>query len=212
MKQNSLLQALEWRYATNIFDENQIITEDILQNILQAGNLTATSFGIQAYQMILLEGKKWREQLESATFNQKNVQTCSHLLILAHRTDVNKSYIHDYATYMENVRNLEDGALAGFSRSCNKFISNLEEEKKDQWLSKQVYTVLGNLLTACAIYGIDSCPMEGFNAKLVDEILGFEEKKLRSVLLLPMGFRSSEDKYATATKVRKPLDEMVIRM
>lgn len=212
MEYNSLLEALEWRYATNLFDENSIIPEDVLQNILEAGNLTATSFGIQGYKMIVLEGKEWRKKLESATFNQKNIQTCSHLIVLAHRTDINQAYIDDYTSLMENVRNLEPGSLEGFAESCKKFISSLDEDKKNQWLSKQIYTVLGNLLTACAIFQVDACPMEGFNAKLVDEILGLEKENLKSVLLMPIGYRSAEDKYAAVAKVRKSLDDMLIRM
>ena len=212
MEYNSLLEALEWRYATNIFDDTQIIEEEVLQGILKAGNLTATAFGAQAYQMILLEGKQWREKLESATFNQKNVQTCSHLLVLAHRTDLDPAYIKEHAAYMEQVRGLEEGSLAGYERGFVNFLKALDEDKKNHWLAKQVYIILGNLMTACAIHAVDACPMEGFNAKLVDEILGLEEKKLNSVLMLPMGYRSEQDKYARTEKVRKPLDEMVIRM
>lgn len=212
MEPETLINALEWRYATSIFDKTKTIPEDKLQTILEAANLTATSFGIQPFKLILLEGKLWREKLESATFHQKNIQTCSHLLVLAHRTDVNENYVEDYTRFMENIRQLEPGTLVGFLKSCTKFINSLEEDFKKQWLSKQLYTVCGNLMTSCAVLGIDACPMEGFNAKLVDEILNLEEKNLASVLLFPMGYRSDEDKYARIPKIRKPLDEMVIRM
>lgn len=212
MKPDTLIDALEWRYATSIFNENKIIPEDLIQTILQAANLTATSFGIQPFQMILLEGKQWREKLESATFHQKNVQTCSHLLVLAHRTDIDKNYVEEYTRFMEKVRELDHGALVGFSKSCTKYLDSIDDDFKRQWLSKQIYTVCGNLMTSCAVLGIDACPMEGFNAKLIDEILKLEEKNLHSVLLFPMGYRSEKDKYARIPKIRKPLDEMVIRM
>lgn len=212
MEQTPILEALNWRYATSIFDEDQIIPESILQDILEAGNLTATAFGIQGFNMVLLEGKVWRERLESATFNQKNIQTCSHLLVLAHRTDVDEAYVEDYTRLMEEVRSLEKGSLEGFTRSCVNFLGSFEQEHKDHWLAKQVYIVMGNLLATCAMYRVDSCPMEGFNGKLVDEVLGLDQKNLKSVLLLPIGYRSEEDKYAKIDKIRKPLDEMVIRM
>src|SRR5690554_6904351 len=114
MEPETLINALEWRYATSIFDKTKTIPEDKLQTILEAANLTATSFGIQPFKLILLEGKLWREKLESATFHQKNIQTCSHLLVLAHRTDVNENYVEDYTRFMENIRQLEPGTLVGF--------------------------------------------------------------------------------------------------
>ena len=207
-----LKEALEWRYATNIFDTQKKVDEETLAKILEAANLSPTSFGIQAYKILVLNGEKWKEKLTTATFNQENIQTCSHLLILCSITDLDTEYVDEYMDLMEDVRDLEDGRLDRYGNVIKQFIGGLEATRRDYWLSHQVYLVAGTLLTACAVLKVDACPMEGFNAKSLDVILGLKEKNLQSVLLIPIGYRSVSDKYATAAKVRKPLKEMVIQL
>ncbi|MDO5655849.1 MAG: NAD(P)H-dependent oxidoreductase [Flavobacteriaceae bacterium] len=207
MINESLISALEWRYAVKKFNPEKKISDELLNVILNAANLTATSLGAQPYHIVVVQNHL--EKLKSSTFNQENIQTCSHLLILCHRTDVDEAFISEYVRHMERVRGLETGALIKYEQSCRNFISTMDEDRKTKWLAHQVYIVLGNLLTSCAILGVDSCPMEGFNAKLVDEILELEKEKLRSVLMLPIGYRADDDKYAKMEKVRNPLHEMV---
>ena len=212
MEQMELMQALNWRYATNIFDESKKVDDHNLQQILEATNLSATSFGIQAYKMIVLKGEEWKQRLQTATFNQENIQTASHILVFCARTDVDKNYVNNYISHMEDVRDLDEGRLQRYGKVIKDYVSGLEESKKQTWLAHQVYLAVGNLLTICALYKIDACPMEGFHAKLLDEILDLNAKNLRSILVVPIGFRSEKDKYAITKKVRKPLAEMVIEM
>ena len=209
MTEKLLIQALEWRYAAQKFSLDKKISEDKLQLILKAANLTATSLGIQPFKIIVLQQDL--DYLKSATFDQENIQTCSHLLILCSREDVDDEYVAKYAEYMEQVRDLEKGSLVKYKNMCQNFVSKLDEHRKKNWINHQVYILLGNLMTACALLQVDSCPMEGFNAKLVDEILQLPEKNLRSVLLLPIGYRAVDDKYSSMKKVRLPLEEIVER-
>ena len=209
MTEKLLIQALEWRYAAQKFSLDKKISEDKLQLILKAANLTATSLGIQPFKIIVLQQDL--DYLKSATFDQENIQTCSHLLILCSREDVDDEYVAKYVEYMEQVRDLEKGSLVKYKNMCQNFVSKLDEHRKKNWINHQVYILLGNLMTACALLQVDSCPMEGFNAKLVDEILQLPEKNLRSVLLLPIGYRAIDDKYSSMKKVRLPLEEIVER-
>ena len=209
MTEKLLIQALEWRYAAQKFSLDKKISEDKLQLILKAANLTATSLGIQPFKIIVLQQDL--DYLKSATFDQENIQTCSHLLILCSREDVDDEYVAKYVEYMEHVRDLEKGSLVKYKNMCQNFVSKLDEHRKKNWINNQVYILLGNLMTACALLQVDSCPMEGFNAKLVDEILQLPEKNLRSVLLLPIGYRAVDDKYSSMKKVRLPLEEIVER-
>lgn len=209
MTKENLLNALNWRYATKKFDTSQKVDEDTLQILLKSANLTATSLGLQGYKILLIKDDTWKKELKSATFNQENIQTCSHLLVLCLRKDVDKTYIQQHVRYMEKVRDLEEGKLQKYEDMCHGFVDSMDEERKTHWLAHQVYIVLGNLMTSCALLQIDACPMEGFNAKLVDEILDLEAQNLQSVVMLPLGFRAEDDSFALAKKVRRPLNEMV---
>ena len=207
MTEKQIIEALEWRYATKKFNPEKKVSKDLVQTVLKAASLTATSLGIQPYQIMVV--RDGLERLKSATFNQENIQTCSHLLVICHRTDVDDNYVSDYVRYMEEVRDQEAFSLEKYAASSKSFVSSLGDNRKNAWLAHQAYIVMGNLLTVCALLKIDSCPMEGFNAKLVDEILELESQQLRSVLILPIGYRADDDKYARLAKVRKPLSETV---
>ena len=207
MTGQQIIEALNWRYATKKFDSEKKVSEADLKILFQVANLTATSLGIQPFKIKVVANDF--EKLKSATFNQENIQTCSHLIILCLRNDVNDEYISNYVRYMENVRGLEKNALAKYEASCQSFVSTLDDNRKNAWLAHQTYIILGNLLAACALLKIDSCPMEGFNAKLVDEILGLEDQNLKSVLMLPIGYRAADDRFAEMKKVRRPMEVMI---
>ena len=101
------------------------------------------------------------------------------------------------------------GKFRGQLKSLFKNKTSADIEKSSIY---QAYIILGNLMTVCALQQIDSCPMEGFNAEKFDEVLQLEEKKLKSILLLPIGFRAEDDPARTLKKVRKPIEDIVINL
>lgn len=212
MTNNSILNTLKWRYAVKKFDKNKKITDDKIETILEAGNLTATSLGLQPFKMVLIDDPELIVALKEVTFNQENIQTCSHLLVLCVATNVDDAYVENFIDYIAQTRKVERDTLLGYEKMCKTFINGLSQEHKEHWISHQAYIVLGNLLTTCAALEVDSCPMEGFNPPVMDEILQLKDQNLRSVLMLPMGYRAEDDVYAQMEKVRKPLKEMVIKI
>lgn len=208
----NLQNALQWRYATKKFDATKKIDEEVLNHLLEMANLTATSFGLQGYKMVVVASNELKQKLKPATFNQANIQTCSHLLVLCLRTDVDETYIEEFIQYAEKTQGLQAGTLDSYQKACNGFIGAMNQQDKVQWLAKQTYIVLGNLLTACALAKVDSCALEGFIPAQVDEVLGLEKENLKSVLLLPIGYRAEDDTFAEMKKVRKPLEEMIIKL
>lgn len=208
----NLQNALQWRYATKKFDATKKIEEEVLNHLLEMANLTATSFGLQGYKMVVVASNELKQKLKPATFNQANIQTCSHLLVLCLRTDVDETYIEEFIQYAEKTQGLQAGTLDSYQKACNGFIGAMNQQDKVQWLAKQTYIVLGNLLTACALAKVDSCALEGFIPAQVDEVLGLEKENLKSVLLLPIGYRAEDDTFAEMKKVRKPLEEMIIKL
>lgn len=205
------LQALNWRYATKSFDATKKIPAETLELLLEALRLAPSSYGLQPWKFVVVENAELREKLKVVSWNQGQITDASALIVLCRKepfgeADV-EAYVQDTAkTRGEAVENLE-----GYKQMMLGSVKGRDEAAMAVWTSKQVYLALGVLLSAAAVNGIDTCPMEGFDAAQYDEILGLKEKGLRSVVLCPVGYRSETDKYATAKKVRFAQADLVIR-
>lgn len=209
----SLIESMKWRYATKVFDPSQKLSEDQLNLLLEVANLTPTSYGLQAIRVVLVENKELREQIMPHAWGQKQVVDASHLLVLAavlpEKLEENAMRHIDLTA---QTRGVAVESLDGYKNMVLNTIKNRSSEELLTWASKQAYIMLGNLMTAAAELGIDTCPMEGFVPDQVDQVLDMKSKGLRTVLMLPVGFRSLEDKYATLPKVRMPLAQFVQRI
>lgn len=212
MTSSTLKQNLRWRYAVKKFDNQKVVSESDLETILDAGNLTASSFGLQPYQFVVVTNQAIQDQLVAVSWDQHQVADASHLIVIAVRSDVDHDYINDYVAMMESQRDLPAGALDSYKDMILGSVGRMAPDALHSWAAKQAYIVLGSMLTACADLQIDSCPMEGFLPAEYDQILGLDERNLNAVLVLPIGYRSKDDDYQHLKKVRKPLDEMVVRL
>ncbi|MGB7842429.1 MAG: NAD(P)H-dependent oxidoreductase [Salinimicrobium sp.] len=204
------VEALQWRYATKKFDSQRTVSPEKLNILKRAFNLTATSYGLQPLKLIIVRNEELQQKLQKASYNQKQLSTASHVLVICIEQEVNKSFIEKYFKYVRDIRNTPEDILNPFKESL---IGDFEKKPLEEiytWATHQAYLVLGTLLTVCAIEGIDSCPMEGFEPKKYDEILNLTEHNLRSVLALPIGYRSQDDFFAELKKVRRPLEETII--
>lgn len=211
MKNMDLIKQLNWRYATKKFDASKKLSPEQLNIILEATNLAASSYGLQPYQILVIENPEIRQLLKEAAFGQTQVTDASQVIVFAAKTNLNSADVDAYLELISKVRNLDIADLGEYSTMMKGSLANLNEEQKTIWAGKQTYIALGHLLTACAISHIDACPMEGFNHEAFDNILGLKEKNLTSMVMATIGFRSEKDTYQHAPKVRKPLDEMVIK-
>lgn len=204
------VKALKWRYATKKFDPEKLLPREKVKVIKKAFNLTATSYGLQPLKLVVVQNKELQKDLMKASYNQKQVGTASHLLVICIEKEVGKAYIEKYFQYVKDIRNTPDDVLHPFRESL---IGNFEKKPIDEvriWATHQAYLVMGTLLTVCAVEEIDSCPMEGFEADKYDQILELEKHNLQAVLALPIGYRSNEDFFADLKKVRRPLEETII--
>ena len=204
------IEALKWRYATKKFDATQLLPENKVAKLKQAFNLTATSFGLQPLKLVIVHNKEIQEKLMKASYNQQQVSTASHVLVLCIEKDVGKEFIENYFQKVREIRETPEDILRPHQNSLVKDFEQRPIESVRTWATHQAYLVLGALLTVCAIEKIDSCPMEGFQAERYDELLGLEARNLESVLVLPVGIRSKDDFFAGFKKVRRPLKETVI--
>lgn len=206
------IQQLEWRYAAKKFDGNKELSYEKLDTIKQAFNLTATSFGLQTIKLIIVKNKALRSSLVEHSYGQSQVTEASHLLVICIQENINEDHIKDYYTNIKKIRATPDEVLNPYKKHLIDVMKSMSTQEKQQWSKNQAYIALGNLMTVCAVEEIDSCPMEGFIPERFDEILQLKDKGLKSVLLLPVGYRAEDDMFADFKKVRKPIEESVLEL
>lgn len=206
------IKQLQWRYATKKFDAQKKLPEKKLNILKQAFNLTATSFGLQTISLVIVENKEVRASLVPHSFNQKQVLEASHLLVICIQDDVKTNDVNSHYNNIKTIRETPNSILEPYRKDLVEMMGNMSIKERQQWSKNQAYIALGNLMTICAIENIDSCPMEGFVAKQYDSILKLNENGLKSVLLLPVGYRAADDMFSTLKKVRKPIEETIIEL
>ncbi len=206
------IEALEWRYACKKFNDQKIIPDEKINILMQSFNLTASSYGLQPVKLLVIQNKRLQSELLPSSMNQPQVAQASHLFLFCTHTNIDKDYINEYFDRTINKRGTSPEVLAGFRSAVLKEFGSKSQTEIDQWAAKQAYLALGNMLTVCALEGIDACPMEGFMPHEYDRILDLKSKNLRSVLLMPVGYRADDDPLAVMVKVRKPLAESVLQI
>lgn len=208
----TIIEALEWRYATKKFDTSKQIPNDTLNTIFKAFNLTATSYGLQPIKLLAINDKKIQQQLVEHSMGQKQVEQASHVLVFCIDTKIDETYIRNYFENVKQTRGTEDHILQPFRDFLISDFKKKSKKKIKNWATKQAYLAMGNLLTVCALEGVDACPMEGFVPKQYDKVLGLKSENLKAVLVMPIGYRAEDDMFADFKKVRKPLSEIVINL
>jgi len=208
----SLLDKLNWRYATKKFDETKKVSQEQLNTLLTAIQLSPSSAGLQAYRVIVVSDPKVKEQLREAAYGQQQLTTSSHVLVFAAETGLDSEYVKTYIDRIAEIRGIDRANLEVFESNINNNVSTMDDETKTTWNKKQSYIALGVLVSAAADLGIDACGMEGFDAAKFDEILGLKEKGLTTAVIAPIGFRAEDDHFSKAAKVRRPLEELFIHI
>jgi len=207
-----VIKQLEWRYATKKFDATKKLSKNKLNILKNAFNLTATSFGLQTISLVILEDKAIRATLVEHSYNQNQVLEASHLLVICIQNNIKKTDVNSYYKNIKTIRNTPDNILEPYRKDLVDMMRNMSKKQRQQLSTNQAYIALGNLMTICAIENIDACPMEGFISKKYDSILKLTDNGLKSVLLLPVGYRATDDMFSTFKKVRKPIKETVIEI
>lgn len=200
---NNYIESLNWRYATKLFDTDKKVSPENLEKLMEGIQLSASSYGLQPYQVFIIENTEIRDQLKAVAWNQSQITDASHLLVFASYTKITKEHIESYLQTISKTRSVAMEELSGFRAMLQNTILTLDSEAQALWAAKQTYIVLGNFLSAAASLEIDSCPMEGFNAEEFDTILGLKEKGLTTTVIAPIGYRSEKDKSQFVPKVRK---------
>lgn len=205
---NNTLENRTWRYATKKFDATKKVSSEDFETLLEATRLSASSYGLQPYQILIIENKDIREKLKPVSWGQSQITDASHLIVFASLTNFGSELVDSYVSNVSTTRDIPEESLKEYSDFMKSNLLDLPKEVKENWTAKQAYIALGNLMQAAAELKIDTCPMEGFEADKYDEILGLAEKGLTATVVLPIGYRSEEDQTQHYAKVRKSKKEL----
>jgi hypothetical protein len=208
----NIIESLNWRYATKKFDSNKKLSKNQVNILKNAFNLTASSYGLQPIKLIVISNQEIKNNLLESSFNQKQVIQCSHLFVICIETDIDESYIELYFKRVVDIRKTSAKILESFKNSIINEFNDMSNTSIINWSKNQAYLALGNLMTVCAVEGIDSCPMEGFVPEKYNEILDLKSKNLKSVLVMPVGYRSVDDQFSSFKKVRKDINDNTIEL
>lgn len=209
---STILDSLNWRYATKKFDATKKISNQDLETIKEALRLTASSYGLQPYKILIIESPELRAQLQPAAWGQTQIVDASHLLVFANQTDFGDNEIETYGKNIVETRGIPAESIQGYVDFMKSKISTLPLDKRDNWTAKQAYIALGNLLSVTAELKIDATPMEGFEAEKVNEILGLDKLGLNASLIATLGYRHEDDTTQHFKKVRKSNEEFFINL
>lgn len=208
----NVIEHLKWRYATKKFNSEKPISQDKIKILKEAFNLTATSYGLQPIKLLVVKDELLRKKLLEHTYNQQQIIQASHVLVFCIETTINKQYIEDYFNRVIDIRGTSETILRPYQEFL---IADFEARSNDyikEWATRQAYLAMGNLLTVCAMEGIDSLPMEGFKPEAYDTVLKLKEKGLQSVLIMPIGYRADDDMFSGFKKVRKTVTESTLEL
>ncbi|MBY0538660.1 NAD(P)H-dependent oxidoreductase [Patescibacteria group bacterium] len=208
----TIIENLKWRYATKGFDTSKELPAADLDYILEAGRMSATSFGLQPFKIVMVTDEAKKQTLMGHAWNQAHVGENSALIILAARTDVDEAMIADYTARIEATRGLPAGAVDGYKDMMVGSLTSRPIEHRTIWAQKQCYIALGTMMMAAAERGVDSCPMEGFSSEGFDEVLGLTAHNLTASVILPVGYHAESDATQHYAKVRRTAEDMIVRM
>jgi nitroreductase / dihydropteridine reductase len=208
----NLINALNWRYAAKRMNGQKVPAEKV-NTILEATRLSASSMGLQPYTILVVEDEALRKEIRQVAYNQPQIVEGSHLLIFAAWDNISVEQVDEYIHQIAAERGVAADTLQGFRDSLVGRITRNTPEQNHQWAARQAYIAFGTAIAAAATEQVDATPMEGFDPAALDALLNLKEKGLRSVTLLPLGYRdTANDALATQKKVRRHKEKLFLQV
>ena len=204
--EKTFMEAMDFRHACKIFDETKRISDDDMNYILEAGRKSPSSFGMEAWKFLVITNEELKAKLRPACWDQVQITSCSHLVVVLAGIDCVKpesGEVERKFKRREMPQEKLDFYLGLYAGHLKDTLSS--DENIYAWTAKQTAFAAGNMMTAAAVKGVDSCPIEGFDKEKVEEILGLDTKKYQLSLVLPFGYRLNEQ----STQLREPLENIV---
>lgn len=204
-----LLDKLNWRYAAKAMNGEKV-PQDKIDNIIEAARLAPTSSGLQPFEIIVITNQEVKEKIRPIAWNQSVITDCSHLLVFA----AWDTYTEDRINYMfdltNEIRGFKNEGWENYRQMLLNAYPQKDAEENFNHAAKQAYIAFSQAIIAAAYEGVDATPLEGFDADKLDEILDLRAKGLRSAVMLPIGYRDTDNDWLVdLVKVRKPTEDLV---
>jgi len=204
-----LLDKLNWRYAAKAMNGEKVEQEKI-DNIIEAISLSPTSSGLQPFEVIVITNQELKDKIRPISWNQSVISDCSHLLVFAAWDTYTPERINKMFDLTNTVRGFKNEGWENYRQMLLSSYPQKDAEVNFNHAAKQAYIAFSQAISAAAFQGVDSTPLEGFDADALDEILGLREKGLRSCVMLPIGYRDVENDWlVNLKKVRKSKEDLV---
>lgn len=206
----SLLDNLKWRYATKKYDPSRKVSQEDVHKIVEAARLAPTSSGLQPFRLLVISNQALKDKIVPIASGQQIVADCSHLLVFVAWNRYTEDRIDSMYDLITTERSLPADQFSAYTERLKGGYLPQSAELNFAHTARQAYIGLGLALAQAAELKVDSTPMEGFDNAKLDELLDLESKGLKSVLLMPLGYRDADgDWLVNMKKVRKPVDEFV---
>lgn len=205
-KKEEFLETMNRRHACKLFDETKKISQEDVAYILEIGQLSPSSFGMEPWRFIVIQNQELKEQLKPYCWNQNQITTCSDLVVILADVENVKPY-SDYVKSMFSRRNLPTEM---YEKYLDVYANHLKDSMKDEesilaWTARQCYIALANMMSGAAHIGIDSCPIEGFEKQNVENILKLDTQKEQVAVMVAFGYRVNP----ISKKLRRSMKELV---
>jgi nitroreductase len=205
-----LLQQLRWRYAVKRFDRTRKIAPADWTTLEEALVLSPSSYGVQPWKFVVITEQATKEKLQPLSYNQQQVVDGSHVVVFCIRKPLKVEDVDAHIAHTAAVRAIPVESLQKYRDGMIRdLIDGARSLRINEWAANQVFIALGNFMTAAAMVGVDTCPMEGFEPAKYDVALGLAKRGLAATVVCVAGYRAADDKYATTKKVRFPLEKVV---
>ncbi|TYS89578.1 NAD(P)H-dependent oxidoreductase [Rossellomorea aquimaris] len=211
-----ILDAYHFRHATKEFDPNKKVSDEDFQFIMETGRLSPSSFGFEPWRFVVIQNPELREKIKNTAWGAYGkLPEASHFVVILARTKKDTKYDSQYLQdHFKNVKNLPEDHMAKYLEKIEQF-QKVDFDLLDgnrplyDWAGKQTYLALGNMMTAAAQIGVDSCPIEGFDIekmnKLLDEEELLEDGRFSISVMVAFGYRVKDP----APKTRRPYEDIV---
>jgi nitroreductase len=199
-----------WRYSTKKFDATKEISDADLDTLKEGIRLTASSYGLQPYQVLFVKSTEIRQQLLPFSWNQKQIVDSQYVVVFANVLNLGETEIDAYFDNLIISRGIKQEDIKGYSNFMKSNIAGKSEEERNTWTEKQTYIALGNLLNIAAELRIDTTPMEGFSSEEYNKILGLTQKGLNAAVIATIGYRHQDDDTQHFPKIRKSNEDLFV--
>ncbi len=208
MKNEEIITALKWRYATKVFDPLKKVSDEDIHTILESARLAPSSTGIEPWKFLVVLNADLRKKMREAGYGQPKITDASHLVVIARRTDA-AALPGELIERAAKIEGKTPEELAGLRKMAEGAIASRSDKNMlNEYLARQTYIPLGTMVETAALLGVDNCPMEGFDPEQIAQILGLSAKNLYPVAMIAFGYRG-DDAFAKLPKVRRSFDEVV---